>query len=143
MSWSENFPVYLDNLSTMYTLSVLIAVFALFAAHYYQTHNHLHIDKNKTGSEEEQNIDADEDDPTDSPYVKGEFGGAFGKIKAAKQNVLLKSVKADETEEQRHLEKKTQEEQMAAIWDLLKQQEEKFNVGSKQELEAQLRLYRS
>jgi len=39
MSWSDNFPVYLDNLSAVYTASVLIAVFALFVAHYYQNHS--------------------------------------------------------------------------------------------------------
>jgi len=38
--------------------------------------------------------------------VKGEFGGAFGKIKAAKQEALLKSLQTDETGEQRIEEKK-------------------------------------
>jgi hypothetical protein len=38
--------------------------------------------------------------------VKGEFGGAFGKIKAAKQEALLKSLQPDETEEQKLTEKK-------------------------------------
>jgi hypothetical protein len=45
MSWSDNFPVYLDNLSTVYTASVLIAVFALFVAHYYQSHDQHKEDK--------------------------------------------------------------------------------------------------
>jgi len=31
--------------------------------------------------------------------------------------------------------------QIAAIWDLLKQQKEQFNIGSEQELQEQLHLY--
>jgi hypothetical protein len=37
---------------------------------------------------------------------------------------------------------RAQEEQMKAIWSLLQKQEEKFKVGSKEELEDQLKLYR-
>jgi hypothetical protein len=42
----------------------------------------------------------------DSLIAKGAFGGAFGKIKAAKQELLLKSLQAEDTEEQKNMEKK-------------------------------------
>ncbi|CAB3367080.1 Hypothetical predicted protein [Cloeon dipterum] len=149
MSWSDTFPVYLDNLSTFYTFSVLLAIVALFAAHYYQgAADTLQVKAKRKHSDakngqEESSDNNDKADTIESPYVKGEFGGALGKIKAAQHNVLLKSLGADDTEEQKNLEKKVQEEQLTAIWELLRQQEEKFMVGSKEELQEQLRLYRS
>lgn len=63
MSWSDNFPVYLDNLSTVYTASVLIAVLALFVAHYYQSHDHEHKE-DKTTKRKRKNSDSG-DESTD------------------------------------------------------------------------------
>lgn len=38
---------------------------------------------------------------------------------------------------------RTEKEQLEAIWNLLQQQEGKFRVVSKEEMQEQLRLYRS
>lgn len=68
MSWSDNFPVYLDNLSTVYTASVLIAVFALFVAHYYQSHDQ-HKEEKATKRKRKNSDSLSEDESTEERVI--------------------------------------------------------------------------
>nr|CAD7405665.1 unnamed protein product [Timema poppensis] len=68
--------------------------------------------------------------------------GILTKLKIARQEAIVQQLSAGMTEEQLEEEKEMEKQQLEAILQLLRQQEEKFQVGSMEELEDQLRLYR-
>lgn len=45
MSWSDNFPVYLYNLSPIYIFSVIVSILAVIAAIYYQKYDEVKVSK--------------------------------------------------------------------------------------------------
>nr|CAD7426594.1 unnamed protein product [Timema monikensis] len=68
--------------------------------------------------------------------------GILTQLKIARQEAIVQQLSAGMTEEQLEEEKEMEKQQLEAILQLLRQQEEKFQVGSMEELQDQLRLYR-
>ncbi|XP_021932573.1 matrix-remodeling-associated protein 7 isoform X2 [Zootermopsis nevadensis] len=66
----------------------------------------------------------------------------LSQIKMSRQKAIVEQLSAGLTEEQLQQEKETERKQLEAIFQLLKEQEDKFHVNSMEELEDQLRLYR-
>lgn len=96
----------------------------------------------------EKCIAANEDD---SDYESEQVAGieALGEpsmmkhLKSARQMVIEKKLTAGLSKEQLQKEKETQASQLEAIYKLLKQKEEQFNIRSMDELQEQLKLYKS
>ncbi|KAK3909925.1 Matrix-remodeling-associated protein 7 [Frankliniella fusca] len=63
-------------------------------------------------------------------------------LKSARQQVIEKQLAAGLSKEQLEKEKETQASQLEAIYKLLKEKEDQFNIRSMDELQEQLKLYK-
>lgn len=64
-----------------------------------------------------------------------------GQVKRAQQRSLEKSIETEMSEEQRATEREIQSQQLAAIFKMMKEQEEKFGETTMDEIKDQMKLY--
>lgn len=131
-SWIDNFVVYYDNLSMYYVVSVVMSFVALYLAWWYSSYTQ------GTDVTSEHALSS-ENNPYDDGVSKS---GLLKKIKLARQEAIEQELAAGLTDQQLQQERETEQAQLAAIFKLLQQQEEKFQVSSMEELQEQLKLYR-
>ncbi|XP_066992115.1 uncharacterized protein [Anabrus simplex] len=120
-SWFSNLCIYCENLSFYYVFSVILSCTAVFVTWW------LH----------EPEIVVKPDLAQGDSNTERE--GVLTQIKRAQQEAILKNMTEEQLQEEREIEKA----QLSAIFELLRQQEEKFQVSTMEELETQLRLYRN
>ncbi|XP_049959359.1 uncharacterized protein LOC126475495 [Schistocerca serialis cubense] len=130
--WFDNFVVYYDNLSMYYVVSVIMSFMALFLAWWYSYYSN--------GTE----LTSDQALMSENIQCEGAVSksGLLKKIKLARQEAIEQELAAGLTDQQLQQEKETEQAQLAAIFKLLQEQEEKFQVSSMEELQEQLKLYR-
>ncbi|PSN57641.1 hypothetical protein C0J52_05417 [Blattella germanica] len=133
-SWFGNLGIFFDNLSVYYVITFLLSFLAVFLTWWFQDTQpkHLQDDTNK----ERENQENDSADIYDKDSIVTQY-------KMTRQKVIAEQLSAGLTEEQLEEEKETEKKQLEAIFRLLKEQEDKFHVNSMEELESQLRLYRT
>ncbi|XP_059155522.1 uncharacterized protein LOC131940751 [Physella acuta] len=64
-----------------------------------------------------------------------------GEIKRVQQSVATKSIAKNLTEEQLEEERKVQQKQLAEIYKLMQEQQDRFGIGSMEDMQEQMRLY--
>lgn len=64
-----------------------------------------------------------------------------GQVKKAQQRSLEKSIETEMSDEQRAAEREIQSQQLAAIFKMMKEQEEKFGETTMDEIKDQMKLY--
>ncbi|KAL1401438.1 hypothetical protein pipiens_020035 [Culex pipiens pipiens] len=149
MNYLENLLIYFSNLSTFYIFSVAISVAVVILTIYIGmvtrftlgTSGEVTVDskhqKSVSGGgsgDGDEGSDASDDD--DFRRIE-----SVGQIKTAK----LKSLENTLTDEQRQEEREIERKQLAAIFELLKKQNDEFSLGSnldEDDLHEQLNLYR-
>ncbi|XP_053688339.1 uncharacterized protein LOC128737673 [Sabethes cyaneus] len=147
MNYLENLVIYFSNLSYFYIFSVVTSVAIVLLTIYMGAGSCL---KNAAAEREEKCSesaqkrsvalsDTDEDgDSSDTSDMRIE---SVRQLKSAK----LRSLEDSLTEEQKEVEKEIEKVQLAAIYSLLKKQNEEFCINSnldEDELQEQLNLYR-
>ncbi|PNF32548.1 hypothetical protein B7P43_G02420 [Cryptotermes secundus] len=130
-SWLSNFSVYCDNLSVYYICMILLSFLAVFLTWWLQDTDRKQVEDVENDNEEAN----DHTEMTDNESI-------LSQIKISRQKAIAEQLSAGLTEEQLQQEKETERKQLEAIFQLLKEQEDKFHVNSMEELEDQLRLYR-
>lgn len=150
-SWLENLSIYNDNLSVYYIGSIVISLVSVLLTwwyHRYEKNRRQSLISNSQLSreedfadnfgEEEQNITFSEE----KTNLNESNIHTWSQIKAARQSAIVEQLTASLTDEQLQEERKIEAQQLEAIFQLLQNQEDKFHVGSMQELQDQLKLYR-
>lgn len=130
-SWLSNFGVYCDNLSVYYICMILLSFLAVFLTWWLQ-------DSERKQVEDVTNDNEEANDPMEMTNSES----ILSQIKMSRQKAIAEQLSAGLTEEQLQQEKETERKQLEAIFQLLKEQQDKFHVNSMEELEDQLRLYR-
>lgn len=138
-SWDSNFIVFLDNLSVVFVLSVLVALFALVLSYwlvptdkllfqdcYQATHQGHSVTSGKSGESVKN------EDPSDR---------LLSQLSHGKRKSIADKLRHQLSEEELAYEKRVESEQLEEIFKLMKNQHEKFSVDSKQDIEEQLKLY--
>ncbi|RZF39641.1 hypothetical protein LSTR_LSTR001162 [Laodelphax striatellus] len=137
--WSENFSIYSENLSVYYiiciSLSVLSVVFTWYFHNFYTISSANRPNQREDMSKDEQRSDSLKDSNTE---VRKEI---FSQLKAVRQPIV-QQISSGLTEDQLKEEREAEAQQLAEIFQLLQNQEDKFNVSSMEELEDQMKLYR-
>ncbi|XP_050097207.1 uncharacterized protein LOC126578562 isoform X2 [Anopheles aquasalis] len=157
----ENFFIYVRNLSPFYIFSMVMSIFAVLLTAYFgltgcsatldETEASVVGARRNTKSKTKENItsardSAELDEPatiSDSDDDSSECSKerlpieTLGQLKSAK----LKSIENSLTDEQRKAEKEIERAQLAAIFELLKQQADSSNLDE-DDLKEQLSLYR-
>ncbi len=64
-----------------------------------------------------------------------------GEVKRVKAKIAQKKLEEEMTEEQKLNEREVQREQLKSIFNLLKEQEDKFGIGSVDQMEQQMKMY--
>ncbi|GLV34431.1 HTRA2-related serine protease [Carabus blaptoides fortunei] len=101
------------------------------------------LDTEDAKLESENNDEATAEDVDSSKEENEDASGVAENILASFKNtkkVTIEKLAAELTEDQLEAEKQAERAQLAAILELLKQQEDKFQVGSMDELEGQLKF---
>lgn len=62
-------------------------------------------------------------------------------VKRTKQKVAIDKIEEKMTAEQKEQERQIQSDQLAAIFNLMQSQQEKFGVDSMEEIQSQMKLY--
>ncbi|XP_055528278.1 uncharacterized protein LOC129720704 [Wyeomyia smithii] len=147
MNYLENLSIYFGNLSCFYIFSLITSVAIVVLTIYMGIATRLTTVTTdnmeaRGGSSKEKLIvtssSADESEDSDTNDMRIE---SVRQLKTAK----LKSLENTLTEEQKEVEKQIEKVQLAAIYDLLKKQNEEFCMNSnlnEDELQEQLSLYR-
>ncbi|XP_022189711.1 matrix-remodeling-associated protein 7 [Nilaparvata lugens] len=139
--WSENFSIYSENLSIYYiiciSLSVLSVVFTWYFHNFYIFQGLNCADQKEDMSTDEGNSDSMKDKDSNIEVRKE----IFSQLKAVRQPIV-QQISSGLTEDQLKEEREAEAQQLAEIFQLLQNQEDKFNVSSMEELEDQMKLYR-
>ncbi|KDR12664.1 matrix-remodeling-associated protein 7 isoform X1 [Zootermopsis nevadensis] len=130
-SWLSNFRVYCDNLSVYYICTILLSFLAVFLTWWLQDTERKYISDTNYSNEQANDL-----------LEMSNNESILSQIKMSRQKAIVEQLSAGLTEEQLQQEKETERKQLEAIFQLLKEQEDKFHVNSMEELEDQLRLYR-
>ncbi|XP_035785261.1 uncharacterized protein LOC118463088 [Anopheles albimanus] len=155
----ENFLIYLRNLSPFYIFSMAISIFAVLLTAYFgltgcsatldETEASVVGARRNAKSKTKDNItrqaaevdepasSSDSDDDSSEGSKERLHIETLGQLKSAK----LKSIENSLTDEQRKAEKEIERAQLAAIFELLKQQADSSNLDE-EDLKEQLSLYR-
>ncbi|XP_058053208.1 uncharacterized protein LOC131216851 [Anopheles bellator] len=163
MNYIENLLIYARNLSPFYIFSMAISIFAvLLTAYFGITGCTATLDdgasssdgrppkkatSNNNSSRKQEHSNTTDDSVDEAPSSDSEESAdgmhermhieSLRQLKSAK----LKSIEKSLTEEQRKAEKEIERAQLAAIFELLKQQTESSNLDE-EDLKEQLSLYR-
>lgn len=149
-SWLENLSIYNDNLSVYYIGSIIISLVSVLLTWWYHRyeknqrqnatlHSQLSGDENYADNiHEEQCVTHSEEKAS----VGESSIHTWSQIKAARHSAIVDQLTASLTDEQLQEERKIEAQQLEAIFKLLQNQEDKFQVGTMQELQDQLKLYR-
>lgn len=98
----------------------------------------------KEGTEEEdseKNEDKFDQEKKDVDRVIKYAQHLPGELKKAHQRSLEKTIETDMSEDQRRAEREAQSQQLAAIFKLMQEQEEKFGETTMDEIKDQMKLY--
>lgn len=128
----SNFSVYYDNLSVYYVGTILLSFLAVFATWWL-------LDSERKHPQDDTNHNNQQ---AKDPMEIKDSESILSRIKLSRQKAIAEQLSAGLTEEQLQQEKETERKQLEAIFQLLKEQQDKFHVNSMEELEDQLRLYR-
>ncbi|KAJ1522705.1 hypothetical protein ONE63_001866 [Megalurothrips usitatus] len=165
----ENLSIYYSNLSPVYICSSLFTIAALILTWWASIHKT--SSAKDADSEESENSSTASKEPLvipargkDSKRVQKECceddsikavakrlaaekfveeHSVMKHIKSARQSAIEKQLSAGLSEEQLLKERETQASQLAAIYKLLKEKEDQFQITSMDELQDQLKLYRA
>ncbi|KAG0713493.1 Matrix-remodeling-associated protein 7 [Chionoecetes opilio] len=149
-AWGESFEVLWSNTSFLFLASVGVAVAAVVGvggwAATLTTHHHAHPTHNprKARPQEEEEEDKREDAEQDRMAVDKvvEYSQHLpGQVKKAKHSALEKNIEQSMNAEQKQAEREIQSEQLAAIFSMMKEQEEKFGETTMDEIKDQMKLY--
>ncbi|XP_058460704.1 uncharacterized protein LOC131436175 isoform X1 [Malaya genurostris] len=147
MNYIENLMIFFSNLSTFYIFSIATSVAVVVLTIYIGIVTRLtngasvteeSTSQHRTENQSIQSNDSETDENSEDEDVKIE---SVRQLKSAK----LKSLEKTLTDEQREAEKEIEKVQLAAIFDLLRKQNEEFSIDSalnEDELQEQLSLYR-
>ncbi|XP_058460705.1 uncharacterized protein LOC131436175 isoform X2 [Malaya genurostris] len=145
MNYIENLMIFFSNLSTFYIFSiatsVAVVVLTIYIGIVTRLTNGASVTEESTSQHRTESIqsnDSETDENSEDEDVKIE---SVRQLKSAK----LKSLEKTLTDEQREAEKEIEKVQLAAIFDLLRKQNEEFSIDSalnEDELQEQLSLYR-
>ncbi|XP_052872081.1 uncharacterized protein LOC128277635 [Anopheles cruzii] len=165
MNYIENLLIYARNLSPFYIFSMAISIFAVLLTAYFgitgctatlddgasssdgrprkkttsndnSSHSQPQEHANTTDDSADEAPTSDSEDSADGMHERMHIE-SLRQLKSAK----LKSIENSLTEEQRKAEKEIERAQLAAIFELLKQQTESSNLDE-EDLKEQLSLYR-
>ncbi|XP_062562974.1 uncharacterized protein LOC134226302 [Armigeres subalbatus] len=144
MNYLENLVIYFSNLSAFYIFSVATSVAVVLLTLYLGIVTRFSNGITEQTDNKSQNTlstdggpDSDEND-SENENLKIE---SVRQLKSAK----LKCLEQQLTDEQRQYEKEIEKAQLSAIFELLKEQSERFELGSnlnENDLKEQLTLYR-
>lgn len=140
--YTKNLLIYYNNLSTYYVICVFMSVTAIILTWIFHTKD---LDTEDAKLESENNDETTTEDVAANKEENDDVSDDVENIIASYKNtkkVTIDQLAAELTDDQLEEEKEAERAQLAAILELLKQQEDKFQVGSMEELEGQLRLYR-
>lgn len=132
-SWFSNFSVYYDNLSVYYICTILLSFLAVFVTWWL-------LDSDRKHPEDDDNFQNNQQ--ANDPVEINDSESILSQIKMSRHKAIAEELSSGLTEEQLQQEKETEKKQLEAIFQLLKEQQDKFNVNSMEELKDQLRLYR-
>ncbi|XP_054286729.1 matrix-remodeling-associated protein 7-like [Macrosteles quadrilineatus] len=138
----ENLSIHNINLSVYYIASVLITVLSIIITWWYQKYSSAKLEDSGVNSSisegqiEEETSDLKESQRKDDSIDEN----IMSHIK--KRHSLAEEVAANLTQQQLEEEMEVEKQQLEAIFQLLQNQQEKYQVSSMEELEDQLRLYR-
>lgn len=150
-AWLETSQVLWNNTSLIFVASVCVSLAVVVVSwllsnsrqHYPQScltepeEPHRECSKKDTV---EKTADLDQD-KVDVDKVMQYSQHLPGQVKRAQQRSLEKSIETEMSEEQRATEREIQSQQLAAIFKMMKEQEEKFGETTMDEIKDQMKLY--
>lgn len=150
-AWLETYQVLWNNTSLIFVASVCVSVVVVVVSwilsrsrqHYPQSR----LTQPKEPHEEcleKDTVEKTEDSDQDKRDVDKviQYGQHLpGQVKRAQQRSLEKSIETEMSEEQRATEREIQSQQLAAIFKMMKEQEEKFGETTMDEIKDQMKLY--
>jgi CRISPR/Cas system CSM-associated protein Csm2 small subunit len=98
------------------------------------------LDSDRKHPEDDDNFQNNQQ--ANDPVEINDSESILSQIKMSRHKAIAEELSSGLTEEQLQQEKETEKKQLEAIFQLLKEQQDKFNVNSMEELKDQLRLYR-
>lgn len=125
--------MYYDNLSVYYICTILLSFLAVFVTWWL-------LDSDRKHPEDDDNFQNNQQ--ANDPVEINDSESILSQIKMSRHKAIAEELSSGLTEEQLQQEKETEKKQLEAIFQLLKEQQDKFNVNSMEELKDQLRLYR-
>ncbi|XP_046404601.1 uncharacterized protein LOC124169849 isoform X2 [Ischnura elegans] len=139
-SWFQNVPFsnIIQNFSPFYVFSIAISVLAVFLTWYFtKSKQPLH------SRYEYEELRHELPSKDDKGLIHDKEFHVMSKVKRAKQKAIEKILTEQLSEEQRQHEKEIEKKQLSQIFQLLQEQEEKFQINSQEELHEQLKLYKN
>lgn len=130
-SWNANLLVYLDNLSGYFVLLVAVAICVIAYTYWLVPTDKILFQEHSVNSEPQSSESSETRNqiPTNSNFKLGQH------------KTIVDQLKSHLTEEELANEKKIESQQLEEIFKLMKDQENKFQLGSKQDIQDQLKLY--
>uniref|UniRef100_A0A8D9B977 Matrix-remodeling-associated protein 7 helical domain-containing protein n=1 Tax=Cacopsylla melanoneura TaxID=428564 RepID=A0A8D9B977_9HEMI len=122
-SWNTNFLVYLDNLSGYFVLAILIAIIVIVFTYWLVPTDKILFQE--YAAESQSSVTQE----------------ATSNVRLGNHKTIVDQLKSHLTEEDLAEEKKIESQQLEEIFKLMKNQEDKFHIESKQDIQDQLKLY--
>ncbi|KAL1128992.1 hypothetical protein AAG570_013524 [Ranatra chinensis] len=142
--WIENLTIYGDNLSAYYVVCALVSFLAVIFTWWTQrglaTDNKMTDQGDPVSSSSEESLTTQQESPDNN---EANLDENIKKLTKAERCALLDEVAQTLSEDQIQQEKEMEKQQLENIFELLKQQQEKFQIESIEELEDQMKFYRA
>ncbi|KAI5720856.1 hypothetical protein M8J77_012534 [Diaphorina citri] len=132
-SWNTNLLVFLNNLSGYFVLAVVLSILVIVYSYWLVPTDKLLF--------QDQGGAVDNQSPQKDNHSTGSQESIGPKLKLGQSKTIVDQLKSHLTEEELANEKRIESQQLEEIFKLMKNQEDKFHLGSKQDIQDQLKLY--
>ncbi|XP_064083926.1 matrix-remodeling-associated protein 7-like isoform X2 [Macrobrachium nipponense] len=137
-AWFESYEVLWDNTSYIFVISVLLSVVIAVATYLMPIGSQeLHSSERKVEDDEDIREESEEKDLGSKILEEKRHVD----LKNAQRRALERSMENQLTAEQREAEREAQSQQLAAIFKMMQEQEEKFGKTSIDDIKDQMKLY--
>ncbi|XP_042889259.1 matrix-remodeling-associated protein 7-like [Penaeus japonicus] len=136
-AWLDVYNVSWNNTSFIFLASVALSVAIIIVSWILPFNSSV---RNRT-SKVEIKIDEPEEDEQELQRLLDMAHHAPGDVKKAQRRALERNIETHMSDEQRKAEREAQSQQLAAIFKMMKEQEEKFGETTIDEIKDQMKLY--
>ncbi|XP_068251188.1 matrix-remodeling-associated protein 7-like isoform X2 [Palaemon carinicauda] len=136
-AWFESYEVLWDNTSYIFIISVVLSL-VIAVATYWMPIGSQELHSSETEVEDEDTKEEHKEKDLENRLLEENH---HVELKNAQRRALERSMENQMTAEQREAEREAQSQQLAAIFKMMQEQEEKFGKTSIDDIKDQMKLY--